>query len=174
MKNRMKMPKINQSETEVKKAITEYLEWHGWEVYPIGNKGGFRGYNKKGEIRFSFAGKKGVLDLYCVKKGCLPMWVETKATGKKPSKEQEDFMRLVNSTPRGIAFWCDSLERFKAFYSDILIEYGLQKSVKNTNKVLEEVGLGVGDKDCPDCKVYIGCNKHYIKNGARHDRLKAP
>ena len=40
------------------------------------------------------------------------------------------------------------------------------------NKVLEEVGLGVGDKDCPDCKVDIGCDKHYIKDGDRHDRLK--
>ena len=39
-------------------------------------------------------------------------------------------------------------------------------------KVLEEVGLGVGDKDCPDCKVDIGCDKHFIKDGDRHDRLK--
>ena len=40
------------------------------------------------------------------------------------------------------------------------------------NKILEEVGLGVGDKDCPDCKPDIGCNKHYIKDGDRHDRLE--
>lgn len=40
------------------------------------------------------------------------------------------------------------------------------------NKVLEEVGLAVGDKDCPDCLPYDGCAKHYIKNGDRHDRLK--
>ena len=40
------------------------------------------------------------------------------------------------------------------------------------NKVLEEVGLGFGDKDCPDCKVNVGCSKHYIKDGDRHDRYK--
>ena len=45
------------------------------------------------------------------------------------------------------------------------------------DKVLEEVGLGVGDKDCPDCLPYDGgeeggCAKHFIKDGVRHDRLK--
>ena len=40
------------------------------------------------------------------------------------------------------------------------------------DKVLEEVGLGVGDKDCPDCKVDVGCSKHYIEDGDRHDRIK--
>jgi hypothetical protein len=44
------------------------------------------------------------------------------------------------------------------------------------NKVLEEVGLGVDDKDCPDCLPYDGgeeggCAKHFIKDGVRHDRL---
>ena len=38
-------------------------------------------------------------------------------------------------------------------------------------KFIEEVGLGVGDKDCSDCKVDVGCDKHYIKDGDRHDRL---
>lgn len=40
------------------------------------------------------------------------------------------------------------------------------------NKVLVEVGLGIGDKDCPDCLPYDGCAKHFIKNGDRHDRLE--
>jgi len=45
------------------------------------------------------------------------------------------------------------------------------------DKVLEEVGLGVDDKDCPDCLPYDGgeeggCAKHFIKDGVRHDRLK--
>ena len=32
------------------------------------------------------------------------------------------------------------------------------------DKVLEEVGLGVGDKDCPDCKINDGYDRHYIKS----------
>jgi hypothetical protein len=40
------------------------------------------------------------------------------------------------------------------------------------NTHIEEVGLGVGDKDCPDCKVNVGCAKHYIQGGDRHDRLE--
>lgn len=43
--------------------------------------------------------------------------------------------------------------------------------------LMEEVGLGVGDKDCPDCLPYDGgeeggCAKHYIQDGDRHDRIK--
>ena len=38
--------------------------------------------------------------------------------------------------------------------------------------LMEQVGLGVGDKDCPDCKVNVGCAKHFIQNGDRHDRLE--
>jgi len=58
----------------------------------------------------------------------------------------------------------------------ILEEVGMQVedslgSYHIANTHIEEVGLGVGDKDCPDCKPDIGCNKHYIKDGDRHDRL---
>lgn len=40
------------------------------------------------------------------------------------------------------------------------------------NEVLAEVGLGVGDKDCPDCLPYDRCAKHCFKKGDRHDRLQ--
>src|SRR3990167_8630937 len=108
------LAELKQSENEVKKAITEYLEWQGWTVYPIGNKGGFRGYNKDGKIRFSFAGKKGVADLYAVKRYYRPLWVEVKATGKKPSKAQWDFIWRVNSAYGGWWVWADSLDSFKS------------------------------------------------------------
>lgn len=54
----------------------------------------------------------------------------------------------------------------------ILEEVGMQVedsmgSYHIANTHIEGVGLGVGDKDCPDCKVDVGCSKHYIKDGDR-------
>lgn len=121
----MKSLKIKQSENTVKKAIKDYLEFNGWTVYRINNAGIFRGYNKAGEKRFSFDGDSGVLDLYCVKSGCDDIWIECKATGKKPSEAQKNFMRLVNSTPYGLAFWCDSFDMFLLIYNGIKNGYGL-------------------------------------------------
>ena len=59
----------------------------------------------------------------------------------------------------------------------VLEEVGMQVedsmgSYHIANTHIEEVGLGVGDKDCPDCKVDVGCDKHYIQDGDRHDRLE--
>ena len=125
----MKMPKIKQSENDVKKAIKNYLELNGWRVYRINNSGQFRGFNKKGEVRFSFAGDPGVSDLHCTKASVNQMWIECKATGKKPSEDQENFMRDVNSTPSGIAFWADSFDRFLMQYNDIINGYGLSKGI---------------------------------------------
>lgn len=108
--------KIKQLENEVKKAIKEYLEFNGWKVYRINNAGQYRGKNKDGKDRYSFAGDPGVFDLYCVKPGIMDMWIETKATGKKPSDDQIAFMRLVNSVPGRFAFWCDSFDMFLLIY----------------------------------------------------------
>ena len=94
----MKMPKTKSSENDVKKAIREYLELNGWNVYRMNNGGGFRGFNKEGKERFSFAGTPGVADLYAVKKGDYPLWIETKATGKKPSDDQYKFGNRVNES----------------------------------------------------------------------------
>lgn len=110
--------KIKQTENQVKKAIKEYLEWQGWTVYRINNAGQFRGFNKQGDKRFSFAGDAGVPDLYALKKGESPLWVETKATGKKPTEGQIGFIKLVNSTPNGRAFWTDSFDMFLELFSD--------------------------------------------------------
>lgn len=118
---------IKQTENEVKKAVKEYLEFNGWTVYRINNSGTYRGKNKDGKDRYSFAGDPGVFDLYCLKIWEYPMWIETKATGKKLSEDQERFMLLVNSAPYGRAFWCDSFDMFLPLYNDIKNGYGLPK-----------------------------------------------
>lgn len=125
----MRMPKTRQSENEVKKVIKEYLEYNGWKVYRINNGGTYRGKGNDGKNKFSFAGDPGVPDLFCRKRGVLgyQMWIECKATGRKPSKEQQEFINDINSIPKGIAFWCDSFERFLELYSDIKNGYGLPK-----------------------------------------------
>lgn len=108
----MKMPKIKQSENEVKKAIKKYLELEGYEVYRINNGGGFRGVNKDGKERFSFAGTPGIADLYAVKKGDYPLWIETKATGKNPSENQIKFGEVVNKSFGTFWIWADSFDMF--------------------------------------------------------------
>lgn len=125
----MKMPKIKQiksTENEVKKAIKDYLEFEGYEVHRINNAGTKR-KDKNNREFYTFAGTPGVLDLYCVKPGHRDMWVETKATGKKPSKDQMEFMKFVNSVPDRVAFWCDSFDMFLSLYNDIKNGYGLPK-----------------------------------------------
>lgn len=124
------MPKIKQiksTENEVKKAIKEFLEYNGWIVRRINNGGTYRGTNKDGKDRYSFAGDPGVFDLYCIKPYIYDMWIETKATGKKPSEDQVKFMNFVNSVPGRFAFWCDSFDMFLLLYKDIENGYGLPK-----------------------------------------------
>lgn len=106
------MPKIKQSENDVKKAIKEYLELNGYEVYRINNGGGFRGVNKDGNERFSFAGTPGVADLYAVKEGDYPLWIETKATGKKPSESQVKFGEVINKSFGTYWICVDSFDAF--------------------------------------------------------------
>ena len=124
----MKMPKIKQSENEVKKAIKNYLEVCGWKVRRI-NNAGIKRNDAKGKEFYTFAGDPGVSDLHCTKVSVNQMWIECKATGKKPSEDQENFMRDVNSTPSGIAFWADSFDRFLMQYNDIINGYGLSKGI---------------------------------------------
>jgi penicillin-binding protein-related factor A (putative recombinase) len=52
-------------ETDIVNSILENLRVHYPKCYfwKQGNYGAFRGYNKQGEKRFSFAGEKGVSDI---------------------------------------------------------------------------------------------------------------
>lgn len=102
--------KIKQTENEVKSAIKQYLELHGYKVYRINNGGVYRGKNKDGATRFSFAGDAGVADLYAI--GMNTLWVEAKATGRKPSATQLEFGMRVNKTLGAAWLWADSLDMF--------------------------------------------------------------
>ena len=125
-RGKMKMPKMNQSENDVKKAIKEYLELNGWTVFRINNAGTKR-VDKKGNEFYTFSGTPGVFDLYCLKRGEYPMWIETKATGKILSEDQEGFHLLVNSSPYGRALWADSFDMFLKQYNELKKGYGLTK-----------------------------------------------
>lgn len=103
---------VKQSENTVKTAIRQYLELHGYKVYRINNGGVFRGKNKDGGTRFSFAGDKGVADLYAIKDGDYPIWIEVKATGKKSSASQKEFADRVNKTFGTYWIEADSLDVF--------------------------------------------------------------
>lgn len=109
------MPKIKQTENEVKKAVKEYLEYKGYSVYRINNGGVFRGTGKDGKNKFSFAGDAGVADLYAVKVAQKTLWVETKATGKVASKSQIMFAANINSTGHSRWFCVDSLDAIRKY-----------------------------------------------------------
>lgn len=113
----MEMPKIKQSENDVKKAVKKHLEFSGWEVFRINNQGTKR-KDKKGKEFYTFHGTSGVFDLYCVQPRHNDMWIETKATGEKPSESQKKFMEFVNSVPGRCAFWCDSFDMFLKIYDN--------------------------------------------------------
>lgn len=110
------MPKIKQTENEVKKAVKEYLEYKGYTVYRINNGGVFRGKNKKGSDSFSFAGTPGVADLYAVKPLLKPVWVEVKATGRKPSESQLEFGDNILKTGYSVWIWVDSLDALRKYF----------------------------------------------------------
>ena len=125
----MKIPKIKQSENDVKKAIREFLELNEYEVYRMNNGGGFRGFNKEGKQRFSFAGTSGVADLYAVKRMQSPLWIETKATGKKPTDDQYKFGKKINESYGTFWIWADSFDMFLELFNDIKNGYGLSKGI---------------------------------------------
>ena len=115
------------SENEVKKVITEYLAWQGWTVFN----------NRAGK-------KHPCADLFIVKDGKHPVWIVVKATGKKPSKEQWDFIWRVNNTFGGWAIWANSLGAFKKLHYDIM--RGLPKPTLVSK--LKQIPIGEGPTSC--------------------------
>ena len=112
----MKMPKTKQTENEVKKAVTTFLSFNGYEIIRINNVGIWN-ETKKCHI---FHGTPGVADLYAVKPGDYPLWIETKATGKKPTDDQNEFGSKVNKTFGTFWIWCDSLDMFITEFNKIM------------------------------------------------------
>ena len=101
---------IKQSENEVKASIKKYLEAHGYTVYRI-NNAGMNVAQKGDKPRFAFHGTPGFSDMVAFKAGSRVVFVETKATGKKPSDAQCNFLNLA-STCDVLAIWADSLDMF--------------------------------------------------------------
>lgn len=109
--------KIKQTENEVKAAIKKYLEVNGYTVYRINNAG--MNVAQKGEKpRFAFHGTPGFPDLVAIKSGFKIIFIETKATGKKPTDEQINFLNIIPST-NNIGIWADSLEMFEKKLKDL-------------------------------------------------------
>ncbi|GIK15016.1 MAG: hypothetical protein BroJett002_37230 [Candidatus Brocadia sinica] len=100
------MKKIN--ENGVKKAIKEWLEWHGYKVFRINNGGVYSAKREK----YIFHGKAGFSDMVAIKEPYI-LFIETKATGKKCSEEQEEFLRSVNNCGTPAGFMADSFEAFE-------------------------------------------------------------
>jgi len=113
--------KIKQSENDVKKAIRQYLELHGYTGHRI-NNGAV--WNEKKQC-YIFHGTAGVADEYYTKDGDYPIWLEAKATGKKPSKPQVEFGERVNKSFGSYWFWADSLDMFISKYKS----WGLPRGV---------------------------------------------
>lgn len=106
---------MKQSENEVKAAIMKYLEASGYSVYRINNGAvaiGGRSGKAGDKVRYAFHGRKGFPDIVALKKGRYVVFVEVKATGKKPSAEQAAFLTLAESCPNTIAIWADNFNKF--------------------------------------------------------------
>jgi len=110
------MPKIKQDENTVKRAIREYLEFNGYTDHRI-NNGAI--WNKKRKC-YIFHGTPGVADDYYTKDGENDLWVEGKATGKKPSEAQCKFGERVNRSRGSVWIWADSLDVFISEYIRII------------------------------------------------------
>jgi len=88
-------------EGAVKRAIHEYLLWHGWLVIRI-NQGARVTENEHGKkqfARFAFwqalgtdEEMSGIADLICFKLGYPPIAIECKAPGKVATPKQETFL----------------------------------------------------------------------------------
>lgn len=100
---------MGKAEGGVQKAIKEYLEWQGYTVYRINNSGTFRGTDKQGKSKFSFAGTAGVCDLIALKKGSPALFIECKSEKGKLSEAQKEFLRLVNESEKNVGICLNSL-----------------------------------------------------------------
>ena len=101
------------AENEVEAVIVKYLRNRGWIVDRNYSQGAF---NRNGTPLT--IGRRGMCDWRATRNRKDPVHyleVEVKATGKKPSKEQREYIAL--RTHQGVlATWADSLEMFAAWY----------------------------------------------------------
>jgi len=107
---------LKQTENEVLKAVEEYLEWKGWHCFRIYN-GGVPARAINNQIIYKKKDPKyaGVTDLIAIKKEYPVLFIEVKATGKKPQPKQIYFISLVNNSICDMAVCIDSVEALQVF-----------------------------------------------------------
>ena len=102
--------KLDESENEVKKQINEFLEKAGYTLFRLNNAPvGFK----------RFHGKKGLSDTIAFKPGEYALLIEGKGSGKKPSKEQSEFLALANKSKGLVGLWADSFDMFMKIYNTL-------------------------------------------------------
>jgi hypothetical protein len=79
----------------------------------------------------------GVPDLCIIGFPSVTYWIELKVKGNKPTKNQFEVMRKINSFGGQCVFWCDDLDVLMKYFSvrsdDLFIEY---EDTKNYLKLL--------------------------------------
>lgn len=72
---------IKQTESQVQKAVKEYLAWNGWFTF---------------KIHQSLGSYKGIADLFAIKDG-LGIWIEIKTPAGRQSEYQKLFQRKIEN-----------------------------------------------------------------------------
>lgn len=68
-------------ETDIQKAVKEYLQWQGWYVV---------------KIHQSLGSHKGIADLYAIREG-RSVWIEVKTKVGRLSKDQEKYRAEIEA-----------------------------------------------------------------------------
>lgn len=103
-------------ENKVKKGLKYFLEQEGYKVYRINNIPGGR---------FRHIMKKGICDIIALKKGSPALFIEAKKLGGKISKEQLEFLELINTSSTLFAICVESSDHFKNFYKRTCSDFKL-------------------------------------------------
>ena len=99
-----KKPQLKQpKESQIQKAILDWLRWQGVFCWKVNNAG-----IKKPNGGYIPTGKKGVSDIIGVLKGGIFLAIEVKRPGCYPSEFQKDFIKGIQESG-GIAFVAHSV-----------------------------------------------------------------
>lgn len=123
-------PSVKLSEAEVTKQVTDFLRYRKWTLIRL-NSGLFQ--TRDGGQRIYQIGEKGQADWLALKGfgngAARVLFIEMKATGKKPSKEQLRWM-VVKGKEGLEATWTDSLESFIEWYGAYLDFFTIARNRK--------------------------------------------
>lgn len=83
-------------ESDLKRAIRDYLTIRGYQVYPVYNGAVYdpkiKRYRKGGT-------RPGVPDLYAIRPNICSIWIEVKSPGAKQRTEQIEFEQRIKGIP---------------------------------------------------------------------------